>query len=161
MPHRSTRVDELTAGNVEEVLDLAPRPDQDRYVRPVAWYVARSAYERVWTPVAISVDDELVAFAEWAYDPSDETYCIGGVIVDARLQGKGYGRAAMTALVAGLRERPDCRDIALTVHDDNRAARRLYSSLGFVETGELDGDELVMVLPAGAPTGPAASDDNT
>ncbi|MGH8891850.1 MAG: GNAT family N-acetyltransferase [Actinomycetes bacterium] len=143
-----TRIVELSAENIEAVLDLAPRPDQSRYVRPVAWYVARSAYERVWTPVAVSVDEQLVGFAEWAFDPSDATYCIGGVIVDARQQGKGYGRAVMRALVEHLRERPDCRDIALTVHDDNGVARNLYASLGFVETGEVDDDELVMVLPA-------------
>jgi diamine N-acetyltransferase len=140
------RVQPLTADNVEEVLDVTPRPDQGRWVRPVAWYVARSAYERVWTPVAFLAGDEVVGFAEWAYDPSDRTYCIGGVVVDARHQGQGYGRAAIRSLVAHLRQRPDCHDIALTVHDDNAAARRVYDALGFAATGEHIGDELVMVL---------------
>lgn len=144
----TARIVDLTADNVEEVLDLATRPDQDRYVRPVAWYVARSAYQQVWTPVAVTVEGEIVGFAEWAYDPSDETYCLGGLMVDARRQGRGLGRAAVTALVEHLRRRPDCRDIALTVHEDNAVARSLYAALGFVDTGELDGDEMVMVLPA-------------
>jgi diamine N-acetyltransferase len=140
------RVEPLTDANVEEVLDVAAAPGQDRWVRPVAWYVARSAYEKVWTPVAFVAADEVVGFAEWAYDPSDRTYCIGGVVIDARHQGKGLGRAAVSALVDRLRQRPDCHDIALTVHDDNAGARRLYGSLGFTETGEHLGDELVMVL---------------
>lgn len=142
---------ELSAGNIEEVLDVTPRPDQDRWVRPVSWYVARSAYEQVWHPVAVSATEggvaELIGFAEWAYDPSDQTHCIGGVVLDARHQGRGYGRAAMEALVAHLRRLPDCGVIALTVHEDNDRARRLYAALGFTETGEMDGDEIVMVLP--------------
>jgi diamine N-acetyltransferase len=141
------RVVSLTAGNIEVVLDLVVRPEQGRWVRPVSWYVARSAYENVWTPVAITVEGGVVGFAEWAYDDSDATHCIGGVVVDARHQGKGYGKAGMRALVAHLRQRPNCGVIALTVHQDNVTARGLYRSLGFVETGERDGDELVMVLP--------------
>jgi diamine N-acetyltransferase len=144
---------EVTADNIEEVLDVTPAPDQDRWVRPVAWYVARSAYEKVWHPAAVTAEEDgrtvVVGFAEWAYDPSDGTYCVGGVVVDARRQGSGYGRAAMTAMVALLRERPDCTVIALTVHEDNARARGLYSSLGYVATGVMDGDEVVMVLPAG------------
>jgi diamine N-acetyltransferase len=53
----------------------------------------------------------------------------------------------MRALVAYLRQRPNCDVIALAVHEDNPTARSLYRWLGFVETGERDGDELVMVLP--------------
>ena len=47
----------LTAENIEVVLDLEARPEQGRWVRPVSWYVAQSAYENVWTPVAITVED--------------------------------------------------------------------------------------------------------
>lgn len=140
------RIVSLTAENIEMVLHLEVRPGQGRWVRPVSWYVARSAYESVWTPVAITVEGGVVGFAQWAYDGSDATHCIGGVVVDARHQGKGYGRAGMRALVAYLRQRPTCDVIALTVHEDNPVARGLYRSLGFVESGERDGDELVMVL---------------
>ena len=54
----------------------------------------------------------------------------------------------MEALVTHLRGLPDCGVIALTVHEDNTRARNLYAALGFTETGEMDGDEIVMVLPA-------------
>ena len=139
----------VDAANIEEVLAVAAAPGQDAFVRPVSWYVARSAYEQVWTPVAFRADGEIVGFAEWAYDPEDGTYCIGGVVIDAARQGQGHGRQAMLALVHQLRQRPDCGPIALSVDTDNRRARELYARLGFSETGaEVDG-ELVMVLPAG------------
>jgi diamine N-acetyltransferase len=113
----------------------------------VAWYVARSAYERVWHPVALVGDGAVVGFAEWAFDESDGTYCLGGVVVDAPHQGRGLGRAVVDALVAHLRTMPGCGEIALTVHADNVRARGHYERYGFVETGEVLDGELTMVLP--------------
>jgi diamine N-acetyltransferase len=139
----------VDAGNVEEVLALSAAPGQEAFVRPVSWYVARSAYEQVWTPVAFRAAGKIVGFAEWAYDPEDGTYCIGGVVIDAARQGQGLGRQAILALVHVLRQRPDCGPIALSVAADNRRARELYARLGFSETGAEVDDELVMVLPAG------------
>jgi len=141
-------VTELTADNIEAVLAVAPRPEQLRHVNPVAWYVARSAYERVWHPVAlVAGDGEVVAFAEWAFDDSDSTYALGGIVVDAAHQGRGLGRAVLDALVAHVRAQPRSGTVVLTVHDDNERARRLYARYGFVETGEVLDGELVMALP--------------
>lgn len=144
-------VSDLTADNVEAVLDLEVHPAQLRWVRPVAWYVARSAYEQVWSPVAFLHEGAVVGFAEWAYDPSDDTHCIGGVVIDARRQGQGLGKAAMRALISYLRAKPDCRTIALTVHEDNEPAQAIYRSLGFTETGERQEGELVMLLGPDVP----------
>jgi diamine N-acetyltransferase len=137
----------LDAHNIEDVLAVSAAPGQEAYVRPVAWYVALSTYERVWTPIAFLVDGEVVGFAQWAFDPADGTYCIGGVVIDAARQGQGIGRRAMSSFLGWLRERPGCGPIVLTVHAENERARRLYATLGFQDTGqELDG-ELVLVLP--------------
>ena len=141
----------IDADNVEAVLAVAPRPGQDAWVRPVSWYVAKAAYDRVWTPWALTADGVVVGFLETAFDPSDGSWCIGGVVIDAGQQGRGIGRAAMQQLVADLRGRPECCLVALTVHEDNAVARALYRSMGFTETGERDDDELVMVLPAAGP----------
>jgi diamine N-acetyltransferase len=137
----------LDAGNIEDVLAVSAAPGQEAYVRPVSWYVARSAYEQVWTPVAFRADGEVFGFAEWAFDASDGTHCIGGVVIDAARQGHGLGRRAMSVLIDWLRLKPGCGPIALSVDADNDRARRLYAALGFAESGdEVDG-ELVMVLP--------------
>jgi hypothetical protein len=43
-------------------------------VNPVAWYVARSAYQNVWQPVGSATEDgAVVGFAEWAHDESNGT----------------------------------------------------------------------------------------
>jgi diamine N-acetyltransferase len=138
---------ELTADNVEDVLAVVPTPEQLRHVNPVAWYVARSAYQQVWHPVGLATaDGEVVGFAEWARDDTDGTYGLGGIVIDHRHQGRGLGRAALDALVAHLRAQPLPGDIVLTVHADNERARGLYERYGFAATGEVVDDELVMVL---------------
>ena len=139
---------ELTADNIEAVLAVEPRPEQLRHVNPVSWYVARSAYQGVWQPVGlVSEAGTVVGFAEWAFDDSDSTYALGGIVLDAAHQGRGLGRAVLDALVRHVRAQPVRGTVVLTVHDDNERARALYRSYGFEETGEeLDG-ELVMVLP--------------
>jgi diamine N-acetyltransferase len=132
---------------VEDVLSVSPHPDQLRHVNPVAWYVARSAYQGVWHSVGLATTDgAVVGFAEWAYDGSDGTYGLGGIIIDYRHQGQGLGRAALDALVAYLRAQPVSGVVALTVHADNERARGLYERYGFAATGEVVEGELVMVL---------------
>ena len=139
---------ELTSDNIEAVLEVTPLPEQLRHVNPVAWYVARSAYQDVWHPVGLATGDgQVVAFAEWAFDDSDSTYALGGIVVDHRHQGHGLGRAVLDALVAHVRAQPQPGTVVLTVHDDNERARGLYRRYGFEETGDLLDDELVMVLP--------------
>jgi diamine N-acetyltransferase len=137
----------LTADNVEDVLAVSAFPEQLQYVNPVAWYVARSAYQHVWHPVGLATEDgDVVGFAEWAYDESDGTYSLGGITIDQRQQGRGLGRAALDALVAHLLAQPVPGVVALTVHADNERARGLYERYGFAATGEVIEDELVMVL---------------
>ena len=137
----------LTADNVENVLAVSAFPEQLQYVNPVAWYVARSAYQHVWHPVGLATEDgDVVGFAEWAYDESDGTYSLGGITIDQRQQGRGLGRAALDALVAHLLAQPVPGVVALTVHADNERARGLYERYGFAATGEVIEDELVMVL---------------
>lgn len=137
----------LTADNVEDVLAVSPFPEQQQYVNPVAWYVARSAYQKVWHPVGLATEDgAVVGFAEWAFDESDGTYSLGGITIDHQQQGRGLGRAALDALVAHLLAQPVPGVVVLTVHADNERARGLYERYGFAASGEVIENELVMVL---------------
>ncbi len=53
-------------------------------------------------------------------------------LIDARHQGRGYGRAALTALIRDLHVRhEDVQSLNLTVNCRNTNARRLYLSVGF------------------------------
>lgn len=136
------RLAEVTARNWREVADLAPRPDQERFVAPVARYLCLCHYGDDWHPVAILDGEQVVGFAMWAVDTDDSRW-IGGLVIDATAQGRGIGTAAVSALIDQLRAQEGCTGIALSYEPDNTRARELYARLGFVETGEVDGDEVI------------------
>ena len=65
-------------------------------------------------------------------------------MIDRKHQGKGYGRAAMEALIAMMTERVGCEEIVTSFVSANTVAANLYASLGFRPTGEIeDGEPLV------------------
>ena len=109
----------------------------------MAYYLALCAYgNSPWRPLAVRAGDEVVGFVMWGIDPADESFWIGGLIIDRRHQRRGYGRA----VVAQLLERAAStghREAALSYHTGNTLAQSLYASMGFVETGELVDDETV------------------
>ena len=58
-------------------------------------------------------------------------------MIDQARQRRGFGRATVEALTRRLLESEGCDSCALSYAPGNAAARGLYLSLGFVETGEM------------------------
>ena len=65
------------------------------------------------------------------------------LMVDARLQGRGYGREALEAIAEIARGRR-LGTLRLSVVPENGQALEFYRRNGFVETGEVEEGELVM-----------------
>jgi diamine N-acetyltransferase len=138
----------VTSGNWREVREVRVRRDQSRFVGDVAGYLALCRYGGDWSPLAIRADGATVGFAMWAQDPDDlGSYWIAGFLIDRRHQRKGYGRAALDALITHLRSMPGCREVALSYLPDNAVAGRLYEEAGLHPTGETEGDEVIARLP--------------
>lgn len=68
--------------------------------------------------------------------------------IDTRHQGNGYGRSAAGLAVRILKAANPEKPIKLAAEADNEKAHRLYRSLGFRETGEMDGDDIVFCYQA-------------
>lgn len=143
-PSPSVSLRPVDAGNWRAVAALTVAPGQDAFVAAPTHYLALCAYEDVWKPLAVH-DEEgaVVGFLMWGIDDEDGSCWLGGVIVDAASQGRGLGRAAMAQALATLHPREDEAGFALAYHPQNTVAEGLYTSLGFVETGETDDDEVV------------------
>ncbi len=56
--------------------------------------------------------------------------CIGNVYTHSDYRGRGYARAATSAVIAALKE-SRINTIVLNVRRENKAAQRMYSRLGF------------------------------
>ena len=95
-------------------------------------------------PLALRADGEIVGFAMYALDADDDNYWIYRLMIDARQQGRGFGRAALRAVVDEIVAQPGCTRVILGVHPDNLRAAALYRSFGFRETGDIINDEVVM-----------------
>ncbi|OCP38696.1 GNAT family N-acetyltransferase [Ensifer sp. LC163] len=87
-----------------------------------------------------------VGFAMYALDPDDGNHWIYRLMIDARNQGKGFGRKALAAVVETMATIPGCDAIYLGVYPDNTRAHALYRRFGFRETGQIIGGETVLRL---------------
>jgi [ribosomal protein S5]-alanine N-acetyltransferase len=139
---------EVSSANWREVMDVTPAREQRRWVGPIGDLLALCRYEGTWNPLAIDVGGSIVGFLLWGRDPDDLGYRLRNVVVDRAQQGKGYGRAAIEAAIAMLRSKPGREPIALAYPPDDDVAAHLARSLGFTETGERVGREVVATLAA-------------
>ena len=152
----------VTRSNVWQLLKLRVHDEQRDYVASnteslVEAYLALSSGGHAW-PFGIYDDDTPVGFLmigygadeEWENPPAyaREGYTLWRLMIDRQYQGHGYGRAAIGLALDFIRTFPcgPSETCYLSYEPDNVRARVLYLSMGFAETGDMDGDEAVAVL---------------
>ncbi|MDT0268487.1 GNAT family N-acetyltransferase [Streptomyces sp. DSM 44915] len=69
-------------------------------------------------------------------EPGRREAYLYNIVVHEPFRGRGYGRAAMLACATAAREH-GANSVGLHVFGSNTVARKLYTSLGFAETGVL------------------------
>jgi diamine N-acetyltransferase len=127
---------------------LKVAPEQERFVASNAFSLAQSKYEPELIPQGIYDGETMVGFL--MYRPADfglaKVWLIYRLMVGKDYQGKGYGRAGMECLLERLRAIPGYNAVLISFVPDNDAARKLYASLGFEDTGEIEDGEIVYRL---------------
>ncbi|GAA2465093.1 GNAT family N-acetyltransferase [Winogradskya humida] len=132
----------VTKDNWRASAALTVHAEQRDFVADVEHYLCMCAYGELWHALAVTLEGQVVGFCMWAVD-DDRSRWIGGVVVDAARQRQGIGRALIKTLRDKLGAEPGTPNVALSYQPSNTAARALYLSLGFVETGEEDDGEVV------------------
>lgn len=122
----------LTADNWYACTKLKVRPEQmNVFPAPVVYWIAESKYAEDFELRAIYSDEILVGFLVFCITPDQDGNCwIPAVMIGEQHQGKGFGKAAMLALIQ-LMSKSNCTRIMIGHRPDNLAAGRLYESLGF------------------------------
>jgi diamine N-acetyltransferase len=144
----------VTRENWKEALALQVKDTQRHFTPAVSVSLAKIAIKPdgdnvTYLPFAVYDDEQMVGFIMHAYEKgTSNMYWINGFLIDERYQGQGYGKAALSHLMYWITEQfSECREIRLTVHKDNSAARSLYIHSGFLPTGEIfDGEEEVLAF---------------
>lgn len=140
---------EITRENWRACVRLKVAPGQERMVATNAVSLAQSRYEPECVPLAV-YDGDMVGFVMYARDPEDQQIWVYRLMIDEAQQHRGYGRAALLRLIERLRALPDCDSVSISYREDNEAARQLYASIGFHETGQVIDGEVVARLPLSA-----------
>ena len=146
------RLEPVTDSNREAVLALTVREDQP-FVAPndVSLRQADETNEKypgVARPFAICADDKLVGFAMFSFAPEaedpDDRYWLWRFMIDRDEQGKGYGQAALQAIIRYFRDNGADR-LYLSTEPENARGLHLYHKAGFRETGIISDDEAVLM----------------
>ena len=135
---------EITPENFKECINLKVSDSQKDFVAPNVVSIAWSKVYPTANIFAVYSDEKLVGFVMFGYDNEDEHYYLGRLMIDEKFQGKGFGKAATLAVIEELKKTDDCKEIYLSFVPENTNAEKLYKSVGFERTGDLNGNEIVM-----------------
>lgn len=150
----------IDGDNVWKILKLKVLPEQDDFVASNTESIVE-AYTTITSggiamPFGIYSDDVPVGFVMLGYgttgdedepDIADGNYCIWRFMIDKDQQGKGYGKAAFSAIMDYIKTFPcgEAEYVWLSFEPENVRAEKLYTSFGFIANGETCGEEIVYV----------------
>ena len=156
------KLKKINRNNIEEILKLEVFDNQKSFVATnnssiIEAYIAITENNDVFT-FGIYKGNTPIGFLMIGYDVNSDgegapeiakgNYNIWRLMVDKKFQGKGFGKKAMNLALEFVNTFP-CGTVKycwLSYEAENDVTRQLYSSFGFVETGEKDGEELIAVL---------------
>lgn len=127
------------------LLDLSVAPEQRAYVGDTAFNIVDADRDPLSDALAVLAGERVVGFYRLDRAPrtvagrdlGEPTLGLRGLFIDQRVQGRGYGTAAIEACCQDARERhPQRCLLALAVHCQNRPAIAAYLRAGFHDTGE-------------------------
>ena len=128
--------------------DIQVKEQQESFVSDLNRTLARAFAYREYRSKAYMIYLNKICIGIAMYYDLDEceAYDFSQFFIDKRYQGHGYGKTACKMILENMRQDGKYKKVVLCYIDKNIAAKRLYSELGFVETGDVDEDEVVMSL---------------
>ena len=155
-------LEKINGSNVWNILKLTVSESQKNYVAAndisiIEAYTAIAGNGYAF-PFGIYDDEKPVGFLMIGFDVDDYwtdapeiakgNYNLWRLMIDQAWQNRGYGKKAVQLALDFIKSMPcgKAEYCWLSYEPENEAARQLYQSFGFAETGEMDGDERIAVL---------------
>ena len=135
----------LTKQNWEAAANLTLADDQREFIAENVWTIAETQFFPWVERRVIVVGDEVVGLAAYGRDHDGGAWWLYRFMVGAAHQRRGYGRAALAALVAEWRARKVAR-VTVGFHQRNAVAERLYQTAGFVPGPDAEWGEKTATL---------------
>lgn len=155
-------LEKVNGRNVWDILKLTVFESQKNFVASndvsiIEAYTAVTANGHAF-PFGIYCGDTPVGFLMIGFDTDDYwtdapdiakgNYNLWRLMIDRKYQNRGFGKEAVRLALEFIKTFPcgKAEYCWLSYEPENNTARQLYSSFGFQETGEKDGEELIAVL---------------
>ena len=128
-------------------LGLKVAESQKHYVSDSYAMLARAyAYREQRSRAFVIYDNEPPVGMGMYHDcPDLDAFDLSQIFIDARYQGKGYGRAATSLVLDAMKKDGKYSKAVLCYIEGNDVAKKLYEGFGFAEI-DRDEDEIVMEL---------------
>lgn len=156
------RLEKINGKNVWNILKLSVNNSQREFVASneisiIEAYTAITANGYAY-PFGIYDGDIPVGFLMIGFDKDDYwedapdvatgNYNLWRLMIDKNFQHKGYGRQAVKLALDFIKTYPcgPAEYCWLSYEPENQIAKELYASFGFIETGDMDGEEIIAVL---------------
>ena len=139
----------VTSKNRRAIEKLKVFPHQTGFIESVADCMKEADQLAAWHPMCIYDNDTLIGFAMYGYfpEPAPGQVWLDRLLIDKKYQGKGFGRQTLDAAMALIRTYPfgKADKVWLSYEPENVRAREIYRKYGFVENGEMCGNEIIAV----------------
>lgn len=126
-------------------LDLELNEEQKDLVNPPCTSISRAYISPFdYYPFIVCLKDDtkigFICLNKWL--PNKDAFSFS-LLIDKSYQHKGYGKSAIKLAIKLFNIMNSDLEIKISVEESNKKAQKLYESLGFIKTNELDGDDLV------------------
>ncbi len=142
---------EVTKETLWDILKLDVSDAQKTYVARNSESIAQAYFQpHAWFR-AIYADDTPVGFVMLYDDPEKAKYFLWNFMIDQRYQKLGFGKRALKLLIVHVRTRPNATQLGVgCVPTGDASPCPFYEQMGFVPTGEVINDEVMLSLSLSA-----------
>ncbi len=124
--------------NYWDCIALTLDDNQTEFVADNKQSLVEAAYEDGLYTLGIYHEGTMIGFVLYDYDETFPGWSMSRFMIGKQYQGKGYGKRAALAFLDYFKEKHSADKLYISVSLHNTAARKMYSSIGFVEIKEIE-----------------------
>ena len=137
-PDAKVTLRQVSAVTVRTICQLSVADSQKHFVTPNAISIAEAHFRKEAWFRAIYANETPVGFVMLYEVPKHGSYAVWRFMIDARYQGRGYGRKAMELVINRIRNRPNAKALILHVVRGKGSPEGFYRKFGFELTGRIE-----------------------
>ncbi|MGG0153164.1 GNAT family N-acetyltransferase [Bacillus mycoides] len=143
----------ITKENRHEIANLKVTEEQHEFIESTVancLIETDTKYKENAVSVGLYDSNTPIGYAMYGwFEEEEKSVYLNQFIIDSTCQGKGYAKPLLGLLMEYFKEVYNCKVMYLSIHLENKLAQKLYESIGFHLTGEIDdewlhGEGLVM-----------------